>query len=217
MAELSGTVATVGIIDDHPLFRMGLRVVLEHARFCVAFDTSSAREAIERIQGERVDVAIVDPPPDATNGMELIRAIQHVQGGMRILSLSVLDDPMRIAAILRAGATGYAHKRATPEVVLEALRRVVDGERYLPPDSPQLAIERLASGLEPWPLDGLTSREREVFGLLVEGCSNDDIATRLFIARRTVETHRHHVMHKLAARSLVDLVRIALRCGITVR
>jgi DNA-binding NarL/FixJ family response regulator len=90
---------------------------------------------------------------------------------------------------------------------------VLGGVRYLPPALSSTDIGSLVSSDE-WPLERLTAREREVFVLMVEGCSNVDIATRLFIARRTVETHRHHVMHKLGARGLVDLVRIALRHGL---
>ncbi len=91
---------------------------------------------------------------------------------------------------------------------------MLGGVRYLPPNASINEIDRLLSGAEP--LEQLTTREREIFLLMVGGHSNDDIAAQLFIARRTVETHRYHVMHKLAARSIVDLVRIALRLGIDV-
>jgi DNA-binding NarL/FixJ family response regulator len=118
----------------------------------------------------------------------------------------------------RGAAQGgrLGHKTQPPDEILEAVHQVLGGVRYLPPAMPTDEIERLVANADAWPLEHLTSREREVFSLMVEGCSNDDIATRLFIARRTVETHRHRVMHKLSARSLVDLVRIALRHGIVV-
>ncbi len=215
MAELPKTVA---IVDDQPLFRMGLRAALEHEhRFRVVFETDCSHQALEWMRDERVDLAIIDLLLDGITGPHLIAELSRKKAGLHILSLSVFDDPKRIAEVLRAGATGYAHKRCTASMLLDAIEHVVSGERYLPPDCAVVEIERLACGREPSLLEQLTAREREVFSLLIDGCTNDDIAKKLFIARRTVETHRHHVLHKLSARSVVDLVRIAVRHGISVR
>jgi DNA-binding NarL/FixJ family response regulator len=211
-----GEPARVALVDDVPLFRIGLRVTLESdPRFTVVFDTGSPLEAIERAHEHRMDGACVDLAIAEMRAPAFVTALCQQQAGIKILVLSIRDEPMQTAQSLRAGALGYIDKRAQPAAIREAFARVLVGERYLPPDRPDL--ERLVTGLESWPLDRLTGREKEVFTLMVEGCSNDDIADRLFIARRTVETHRHHVMHKLSARSIVDLVRIALRSGIPVR
>lgn len=209
--------ARTALIDDHPLFRVGLRQALDlDPEIEVVIDTGSPREAIERAHEQVIDLAIVDLLLPEMSGVELAVELRHLQPTCTILGLSMLDEPTRIAAILRAGASGFAHKTQSPEQIREALHQVLGGVRYLPPAMQTDEIDRLASSADAWPLDHLTAREREVFGLMVEGYSNDDIAGRLFIARRTVETHRHRVMHKLCARSLVDLVRIAMRHGIVV-
>jgi DNA-binding NarL/FixJ family response regulator len=207
--------ARVALVDDVPVFRIGLRAALERdSRFTVVLDTGSPLEAIERaheleIAGAAVDLAIAE-----MRGPPFVSALCQRHAGIKILVLSLRDEPMQVAQTLRAGALGYIDKRAQPVEICEAFARVLVGERYLPAERQD--IERLVTGLDAWPLDRLTCREKEVFMLMVEGCSNEDIADRLFIARRTVETHRHHVMNKLSARSIVDLVRIALRSGIPV-
>lgn len=210
-------VARTALIDDHPVFRMGLRAVLDRdPRVAVVIDTGSPREAVALAAEHTIDVAIIDLLLPEMTGAELAIALRRLQPHIHVLGLSMLDEPMRIAELLRAGASGFAHKSEPPEAIVEAMHHVLGGIRYLPPTVAAAQIDHLMSSSDAWPLERLTAREREVFELMVEGLTNDDIASRLFIARRTVETHRHHVMHKLAARSIVDLVRIALRHGIAV-
>lgn len=217
MPAESSQPARTALIDDHPLFRVGLRTALDRdPRVEVVIDTGSPREALERARLHRLDVAIVDLLLPEMSGVEVAVALRRLQPECVVLGLSMLDEPTRIAALLRAGGSGFAHKTQPPDEILDAVQLVLGGVRYLPPAMPTREIERLATNADAWPLEHLTAREREVFALMVEGFSNNDIATRLFIARRTVETHRHRVMHKLSARSLVDLVRIALRHGIVV-
>ncbi len=215
MMVTSRAPARVAMIDDHPLFREGLRAVFERdPELIVAIDTGSPREALAHAEREKIDIAVVDLLLPDISGIELIAELRRLQPECLVLALSMLDLPLRIAEALRAGASGYAHKSQAPSEILEALHCVLGQVRYLPPSVPVAQVDELLA--TEWPLDRLTSREREVFSLLVEGCSNDDIATRLFIARRTVETHRHHVMHKLNARNVVDLVHVAIRHGIVV-
>lgn len=211
--DLAVSRARIGLVDDHPLFRAGLRVLLSNEpSFHVVMDVGSTMEAVQVVPQHAVDLAVIDivVPPD--NGASLIRTLRVLRPGCRCLGLSFLDDPPRIAELWRAGATGFALKTQSPPDIVDAVRRTLLGERYLPPSIDRAEVERLAK--IPSPLERLTQREREVFVLLVQGLSNDDIATKLFIARRTVEAHRHHLMHKLDARSIVDLVRLAVRHGI---
>ncbi|MBA2539892.1 MAG: response regulator transcription factor [Deltaproteobacteria bacterium] len=196
---------------------MGLRAALDlDPRLRVVIDTSSPQVALQLARDQPIDVAIIDLVLPGMTGSELATALRRLQPNVCVLGLSMLDEPMRIAEMLRAGAAGFVHKSQLPEAILEAVHAVLGGIRYLPPNAATDDIDRLLSGTAAWPLERLTSREREVFVLMVGGNTNDDIAARLFIARRTVETHRYHVMHKLEARSIVDLVRIALRHGIDV-
>ena len=118
-----------------------------------------------------------------------------------------------IATMLRAGATGYALKSQPPNEIKEAVRAVLQGIRYLPPRIPEHAILPLVENNSGHPFERLTRREREIFELLIRGRSNDEIGSRLFIARRTVETHRQRIMKKLAAHSIIDMIRAAARHG----
>jgi DNA-binding NarL/FixJ family response regulator len=118
-----------------------------------------------------------------------------------------------IAAMLRAGASGYALKTQPPSEIIEAVREVLSGTVYLPPRVSREAVLSLVQGNGERPLERLTRREREIFDLLIHGNTNEQIGSRLFISRRTVETHRQRIMRKLATHSIVDMIRLAAREG----
>jgi DNA-binding NarL/FixJ family response regulator len=204
----------VALVDDHPLFRIGLRAVLEeHPRMDVVFDVESGGELLDRAKREPLDVLVLDLVLPGEGGARIASQLLELQPGCKILVLSMLDEPIRISEVLRNGASGFALKSQPVEEIVDAIQLVLGGVRYLPPSISRAQVDELLAR-DTWTLSRLTAREREVFDLLVQGFTNDEIATRLFIARRTVEAHRHHVMHKLGARSLVDLVRLAVRHGV---
>jgi DNA-binding NarL/FixJ family response regulator len=206
--------ARVALVDDHPLFRRGLRTVLESdPRVNVVAELARGSELLERARVEQIDVTVLDLVLPGEPGTRIAAELLKLQPTTKILALSMLDDPIRISEALRHGAGGFALKSQPVEEIVEAIHLVLGGVRYLPPTISRAQIDEMLS-YEKWPLERLTTREREVFELLVQGHGNDEIAARLFIARRTVEAHRHHVMHKLGARSLVDLVRLAIRHGV---
>lgn len=206
-------ISRAAIVDDHPLFRAGLcQLLTTQPHVAVVIDVGSTTEAEAALATTNIDLAIIDVvvPPDG--GVALVRALRRIQPRCRILALSYLDDVARVADMLRAGAEGFVCKTQPLPEILIAVETVRSGHRYLPPSIDRIEAEKLAR--QPALGDRLTQREREVFLLLVRGLTNDEISTHLYIARRTVEAHRHHVMHKLDARSLVDLVRLAIRHGL---
>lgn len=204
----------VAVVDDHPLFRQGLAVALRaEPGFEVAWEANDAREALALAEHQSIDVAIVDVLMPYLSGISLATELYERQPNCRVLGLSVIDEPGLIADMLRARACGFALKTQPVIEIIDAIRQVLGGLRYLPPRVSADAVDEKLQGTESDPLQRLTRREREVFELLIRGHSNDDIATQLFIARRTVETHRHRVMHKLSAHSIVHMQRIAARHG----
>ena len=204
----------VALVDDHPLFRIGLRAVLDDdPRMEVVFDVESGGELLERAKREPLDCLVLDLVMPGEGGARIASQLLELQPGCKILVLSMLDEPIRISEVLKSGASGFALKSQPVEEIIDAIQLVLGGVRYLPPSISRAQVDELLAR-DTWTLSRLTAREREVFDLLVQGFTNDEIATRLFIARRTVEAHRHHVMHKLGARSLVDLVRLAVRHGV---
>ncbi|HUS29749.1 MAG TPA: response regulator transcription factor [Kofleriaceae bacterium] len=206
--------AKILVVDDHPLFRQGLVMALRaQPDFEVAGEAGDSAEALALIGREVIDVAVVDLLMPNVSGISLAGDLYDRQPGCRVLGLSVIDEPGLIADMLRAHACGYALKTQPVSEIVEAIRHVLGGCRYLPPTVSANAVDtELATDIVD-PLQRLTKREREVFELLIRGNSNDEIAIRLFIARRTVETHRQRVMGKLSAHSIVKMQRVAARHG----
>ena len=214
-ALMRGSVAVkVAVVDDHPLFRQGLLVALKaEPDFEVVGEAGSAQEALEMIAKIEVDVAVLDILMPSVSGITLASELHERQPACMVLGLSVIDEPGLIADMLRAHACGFALKTQPVPEIMDAIRQVVGGIRYLPPTVSRDAVEAELQGTAERPLERLTKREREVFELLIRGFSNDEISSRLFIARRTVETHRQRIMNKLSAHSVVQMQRLAARHG----
>jgi len=214
LTEAATSRVQVGLIDDHPLFRRGLAAVLgQEPNLEIAGEASNAEEALELARRTRLDVAVVDILMPTTSGISLASELYEIQPSCRVLALSVIDEPGIIADMLRAHACGYALKTQPIEQVVEAIGQVLGGVRYLPPNVSADQVDKELAGTPTQPFSRLTRREREVFELLIRGHSNEEIANRLFIARRTVETHRQRVMNKLSTHSVVQMQRLAARHG----
>ena len=206
--------ARLAVIDDHPLFRQGLAVALQReVDLEVVGEAGNAVQALELARATPLDVAVVDVLMPTTSGITLASELYEIQPGCRVLGLSVIDEPCLIADMLRAHACGFALKTQPTSEIVDAIRQVLGGLRYLPPSVSRDAIEAELAVTPSHPLGRLTRREREVFELLIRGHSNDEVATKLLIARRTVETHRQRIMKKLSAHSIVQMQRIAALHG----
>lgn len=202
------------VVDDHPMFRMALREVLARTPdIDVVAEVGSVAEAIACLAHETFDIAIVDVILPDGRGSAVVDHVINAQPDCKVLALSGVDEPTQIAAMMRAGASGYALKSQPVGEIVDALHGVLHGARCVPAAS-RARVDELLAGPDAWPLERLTRREREVFDLLVAGYTNDSIATRLAVSRRTVETHRMRVMSKLAAHSLGQLLQLAVRHGL---
>jgi len=208
------------LVDDHLLFRAALRVLLSNeAGFEIAGEAADAREAYRVIESVKPDVVLLDITLPGVNGVSITRELTRRDPRCKILVLSQHSSEDFVAQALSAGAIGYALKHQTPREIVDAIRAVGHGDHYLCPRLQRGAIEELlrlkqrgrgADG----PCDALSVREREIFDLLVRGYSNGDIGAQLCISVKTVETHRAHVLKKLGAHSMVDLLRFAARHGL---
>jgi DNA-binding NarL/FixJ family response regulator len=206
--------ARVAIVDDHPLFRQGLAVALRREPdLDVVGEAGGAEQAIALARCVVFDAAVVDILMPATSGISLTSELFELQPRCRVLGLSVIDDPGIIADMLRAHACGYAVKTQPVAEIIDALRQVLGGLRYLPPSVSRNSVDAALAGTGAHPFQRLTRREREVFELLIRGHSNDEVATKLFISRRTAETHRQRIMNKLSAHSIAQMQRIAALHG----
>ena len=200
------------LVDDHPLVRLGLATLVEREPdLRIAAHCGSASEALELDRTLNVDLVVVDIMLPNGDGIALARSLR-ARRDARILGLSVLDDPARVAELVRAGATGFALKTQPFDEIAAAMRAALAGVRYIAPALRE-EVERLLGGDDKAALERLTPREREIFELLTKGLSNAAIGSRLSIAARTVDTHRQSILKKLGAHSIADLVRLAARWG----
>jgi len=204
----------IALIDDHPIVRSGLRWLLEQQTpsITVVAEAGDCRSAYNL---EGVDVFVVDLGlPDSSGFVattELMRL--HPEAHVLVLTMHARED--LVARAFAAGATGYALKEQPGEELAEAIATVARGERYVAPKlrTPRLS-ELLAAGRGAGgPLSLLSSREREGFDLLARGLDNKDVARRLFISVKTVETHRAHIFRKLGVHGIAELVRLAVKEG----
>ncbi len=199
----------VAIIDDHELFREGLRALLrDQADFELVGEANDADSATALLSSKPVDVATVDLMLKGLSGLALIRRLRRTNPDLKLLVISALRDREYVQQAIGAGALGYITKDGSVDRLLEAIRSVASGTRYLPEDLAGVVDghEGSASGL-----GVLTPRERELFDLLVRGATNIEAAQSMDISVRTVETHRSRILRKLDAHGLDDLVRLAAR------
>jgi two-component system, NarL family, response regulator NreC len=178
------------IVDDHPVVRSGLRLLLE------------AEKGIE-------------PVGEAGNArLEVLPQLKHENPDVKVLVLSMQDEPRYVREAFAAGASGYVLKEAADNEVVAAIREVADGKRYVNPELGARLVAADAAAAKLAEEDPLSDREREVMRLLALGHTNQEIAKMLYISVRTAETHRAHIMQKLRLDSRADLVAYALERGL---
>lgn len=211
---------TVNILlaDDHNILRQGLRALLENEKdFYVVGEAEDGLEALQLAERETPDVMVVDLMMPGLNGLEVTRQIHQTNPDTSIIILSMHAKEAYVLEALKNGASGYVLKDARVNDLVQAVREVTSGRRYLSPPLTERAIEAYMRKLQTDELDiyeTLTSRERELLQLAAEGKTNREIAELLSISPRTVEVHRASMMRKLNLKSQVDLVRYALKRGI---
>jgi DNA-binding NarL/FixJ family response regulator len=209
---------TIVLADDHPVVREGVRALLEREPdFAVVGETGDGREAVELVDRLRPAVLLVDIMMPGLNGLEITRQVRHRNPETRVVVLSVHATQPHVLEALRNGASAYVVKGASAAELVHGVREAAAGRRYLSSPLSDPAIEAYLERAKTEPLDlyeTLSTREREVLQLAAEGFGNTQIAARLGIGARTVETHRANAMRKLRLSSQTDLVRYALQRGL---
>jgi DNA-binding NarL/FixJ family response regulator len=201
----------VFLVDDHRLFLSGVRSELG-AEFVISGEAHDVDAAVSAISSVRPDVVLVDVHMPGGGGVSVIRQIHERHPGVRFLALSVSDAPEDVIAMIRAGARGYVTKTISPRDLSAAIRRVNDGDAVFSPRLAGFVLDAYA-GAAPDPvdeeLDQLTQREREVMRLIARGYSYKEVAARLYISVKTVESHVSAVLRKLQLSSRHELSRWA--------
>lgn len=209
---------TIVLADDHHVVRQGLRALLEaEPDLSVVGEAADGLAVSGMVERLKPNVLIVDMMMPGLTGLEVTRQIRQKVPQTRVLVLSMYANEAYVLEALRLGAAGYVLKGANAGELIQAVREVAAGRRYLSPPLTDYAIEAYIQKAQGGPLDRyetLTTREREVLHLAAEGCTHGEIASQLGISPRTAETHRANLMRKLRLKTQTDLVRYAFQRGI---
>jgi DNA-binding NarL/FixJ family response regulator len=210
--------ARVLLVEDHVVLRQGIKALFaDEPDVEVVGEAGDGRTALQCVSELRPDVVLMDISMPGLNGIEATRQIRQDYPEIRVVVLSMHSNEEYVFQVLRAGASGYVLKQSDSSEVLTAIRAALAGGSFLSPPISRAVIDdyvrRAEARGQGQDLDLLTPREREVLQLLAEGLSNREIAQKLNISIKTVETHRGNMMSKLGVEGKTELVKYALRKG----
>lgn len=209
------------VIDDHPLFREGLKSIISRdPRYAVAAEAGSGAEAVQLARSVKPEIILLDISLPDASGLDLISQFKSVLPAAHIVVVSMHAKLDLIAAAFKAGAEAYLVKESTAERLLQALDAVTRGQQYLDSFISPKVVQKLLefstrrAQMTDSAYGTLTQREQQIMRLLADGWTSSAIAGKLFITRKTVENHRANIMSKLGLKNLADLVRYAARLGL---
>jgi DNA-binding NarL/FixJ family response regulator len=205
------------LVDDHPMIRRGLAgLINEDSNLMVCGEAGNSRQALEMVAKVEPNLAIIDLSMEDQNGVQLIKEVRARHPHVLVLVLSMHGEEIYAERALRAGASGYVMKAEAAEKVMDAIRHVIAGKIYISEKINNLLLNRLAtrpryaagSGS---PVERLSERELQIFRLLGDGVGIREIATKLYISIKTVESHRVNIKRKLDLRTSAELLRYAIQ------
>ncbi len=209
------------IVDDHPLFREGLKTIVSRdKKYSVCAEAGSGREGLQLARQHRPAIMLVDISMPDKSGIQMIRELKEALPDTRFVIISMHSEADYIVEAFRAGATGYMVKESAASQLIKGLDTVARGELFLDNALSQEVVFRLLqNNADPHkgsgdPYSTLTPREQEVMRMLAEGLTPKEVAKQLFISPKTVENHRTNLMKKLGLKSTVELLRYAARLGL---
>ena len=209
-----GATVRVVLVDDHPIVRRGLaELINDESDLKVVAEASSIAEAHHVLDEHRPDVALIDLSLGDGHGLELIKQVKANGWDIKLLVCSMLDESLYVDRVLRAGAAGYLRKDQATEHIVDAVRKVASGETYLSEAAAaRVAAKPAAAGVEPGPsaVEQLSDRELEVFEMIGDGLGSREIAARLHLSVKTVETYREKIKAKLRLKNGNELTRHAI-------
>jgi DNA-binding NarL/FixJ family response regulator len=206
---------SVFIADDHAVMREGLVHLLESKGFHVLGSAGSGRATVERALSLRPDVVVMDISMPDMNGIEATRQIRDGLPACRVVILSMHSTGEHVFHALEAGVRGYILKESAGQEIVDAIKMVQEGRRYLSPKVASIVADQIALRPGVSPIDSLSKREREILQLVAEGHSSTRIGLALNLSSKTVDTYRSRLMQKLNLGDVVSLVKFAIQHGLT--
>jgi two-component system nitrate/nitrite response regulator NarL len=204
------------LVDDHPVVRRGISSCLAHYKhLAVVGEAADGAEAVAKAKVLLPDIVLMDIDMPRMSGLVAAEVLRKELPSVKVLILSMYQRSEYLVRILKSGAQGYVLKEASPEDMVKAIETVNAGEAFFSPEIARLALNQFVQGNGDGPdLAALTNREREVLILIAEGLTNKEIANKLGVGVRTVETHRERIMRKLGIHSVAGLTRFAIAKGL---
>lgn len=209
------------IADDHSIIRSGLRMLFRsNAEFSVIAEAENGEEALEKIALHKPDIVILDISMPKINGIEATRVIRERHPSTKVLILTIYESEEYVNQMVLAGASGYVLKDAGKKELFAAVRAIAAGERFFSPGISKLMIDEFIRQAQskhhrkPDSKPVLTSRETEILSYIARGLTNSQIAKKLFLSIRTIDTHRNNLMQKLNIHDTAGLVRYAIESGL---
>jgi len=202
------------LADDHAMFREGIRMLLETENDMeISGEAGTGREALDLCRTLKPDVLILDLDLPELDGMDVTRRIGEESLPVKIVILTMHTNEEYVARLLQSGAAAFVPKYSSSKTLPVAIRAVMDGKTYIPGEMKDTIMNRLID-VSRSGAGALSDREMQVFTSIVEGLSTKDIAGKLSISPRTVETHKNRLMEKLGLKSTADIFRAAMRMGL---
>mgnify|MGYP003387138309 FL=1 len=203
------------IADDHAIIRDGLKQIISFVcNMAVAGEASDGEEVLQKIRTLKIDVLVLDMSMPGKSGIALIQQINAVKPDLPILVLSMHQESQYAVQAMRAGASGYITKNTASSQLIEGIRKVAEGGTFVSPEISAKLIKQLHKPEQDLPHTKLTAREFQIFNMLVEGNSVNDIAKILSLSNKTISTHKAAVLQKMEAATTANLVYYALKHGL---
>lgn len=213
-ATEGGTQRRVLLVEDHPIFRKGIAMLLQHEPdLCICAEAETASHALELVDKVVPDIVLADITLKDTNGIELVKSLKAMRPEIPVLVISMHEESLYAERALRAGARGYLMKQAPPDQVVAAIRQVLRGELYLSASAHHHMLNTFLTGqrnVAGDPVSKLSDRELEIFELLGRGHGTSMIAQELHLSVKTIESHRAHIKTKLGLTTAPELMRAAV-------
>ncbi len=202
----------VSITDDHDLFRSGIAMLLENSNdYQVMVQTSSVSELLNQLDNVTIDVALLDISMSHTTGLEALQLLKKSHPQVRSIILTMHNEGQYVVEAIRNGAWGYLLKDCDPQELREAITQVYNGQKYFNKDVSQLMIEGVTTEQN---LQAISKREKEVLQLVAQGLTTKEIADKLIVSKRTIETHRSNILKKLNVQNTAELITKANQMGL---
>lgn len=210
------------LVDDHEIIRDGIKALLKGAgEIEIAGEAENGQQAIEILKNREVDLILMDISMPVMDGIDATKYISRNFSDVKVIVLSMHDDESHIINMLKAGAVGYIFKNTGKTRLIEAIKTVSSGESFFAKEASQRIMEHFMQNKAREKRNGsmkdvehLTEREKEVLKLIAEEYTNQEIANKLFLSPRTIDTHRRNLLQKLRVKNTAGLVKFAIKCGL---